>query len=51
MLELRRELCLRSGRRLLVQDTALPADAGRGRDLSVPGLLGKSQGRGVSEIG
>jgi len=49
MLELQRDLCLQSGGRLLVQDAALPAAAGRGRNLSVSGLLGKSEGRGASE--
>src|ERR1700759_2884419 len=43
---------MRSGGRLLVQGAALPADAGRGRDVPVPGLSGAGAGRcGESEIG
>lgn len=52
LFELRRELCLRSGWRLLVQDAALSADAGRWRDLPVPGMSGEGPARrGAPETG
>lgn len=51
MLELRLELYLQSGGRLLVQGTALPADACRGRNLLVPELLGQGARRGTARRG
>lgn len=49
MLALRRELCVQSRRRLLVQGAALPADAGPGADLPVPGLPGAGGGTGCAK--
>ena len=45
MFEVRRELCLRSCGRLLVQGAALSADAGGGRNLPLSGLSGASAHR------